>query len=283
MYSIGKFSEICNIHVKTLRYYSDIGLLKPSYIDPVTNYRYYDYDKIQTMKKIKLLKSCQFSLAIIKELIESSDQIDWKSIIERKIAELEDEKKQISKQIEEMSQLKVQIEKEVSIIPGPLLSDCFMEKRKEILVYTLRETIKVTFIDQLVKKLFDRVYAFNLVINGNLMAIFHERDLHQKEADVELLIPIKEINKIDGCRMLAGGTYACLTVKGPYSELDAGYEKLRSWLIEQNLSPVGKAFEMYEKGLVPSDFNVKEIRPDLNRHPSEFITKICVRVTKNDH
>ncbi len=51
MYSIGKFSEICNIPVKTLRYYSDIGLLKPSYIDPVTNYRYYDYDKIQTMKK----------------------------------------------------------------------------------------------------------------------------------------------------------------------------------------------------------------------------------------
>lgn len=52
MYSIGKFSEICNIPVKTLRYYSDIGLLKPSYIDPVTNYRYYDYDKIQTLKKL---------------------------------------------------------------------------------------------------------------------------------------------------------------------------------------------------------------------------------------
>ncbi len=51
MYSIGKFSKICNIPVKTLRYYSDIGLLKPSYIDPVTNYRYYDYDKIQLMQK----------------------------------------------------------------------------------------------------------------------------------------------------------------------------------------------------------------------------------------
>ncbi|WP_157843277.1 MerR family transcriptional regulator, partial [Bacillus sp. FJAT-42315] len=59
MYSIGKFSEICNIPVKTLRYYSDIGLLKPSYIDPVTNYRYYDYEKIQIMKKITLLKNCQ--------------------------------------------------------------------------------------------------------------------------------------------------------------------------------------------------------------------------------
>ncbi|NBJ70392.1 MULTISPECIES: MerR family transcriptional regulator [Clostridia] len=283
MYSIGKFSEICNIPVKTLRYYSDIGLLKPSYIDPITKYRYYDYDKIQTMKKIKLLKSCQFSLQTIKELMEKNDQTHWKSLLEHKIAELEDQKEQLSKQIKEINRLKVQIEKESSIIPGPLLSDCFMEKRKEILVYTLREKIKVTFIDQLVKKLFDRVYAFNLDIIGNLMAVFYERDLYQKEADVELLIPIKETNKIDGCIMLAGGTYACLTVKGPYSELDAGYEKLRSWLIEQNLSPVGNAFEIYEKGLVPSDFNIREIRPDLNRHPSEFITKICVRVTKNDH
>jgi len=282
MYSIGKFSEICNIPVKTLRYYSEIGLLKPSYIDPVTNYRYYDYDKIQNMKKIMLLKSCQFSLATIKEFIESSDQIQWKSILEHKIDELVDQKKQMSKQIEEMNRLKIHIEKEASIIPGPLLSDCSIENRKEILVYTIREKIKVKFIDRLVKNLFDRVYAFNLVITGKLMAIFHERDLNQKEADVELLLPIKDTNKIDGCRILASGKYACLTVKGPYSELEVGYEMLKNWIMEQNLTHVGKEIEIYEKGLVPSDFNIREIRPDLNRHPSEFITKICIQVIKND-
>ncbi|PAQ15515.1 MerR family transcriptional regulator [Bacillaceae bacterium SAOS 7] len=282
MYSIGKFSEICNIPVKTLRYYSDIGLLKPSYIDPVTNYRYYDYDKIQIMKKIMLLKSCQFSLVTIKELIGSSDQIQWKSMLEHKIDELEDQKKQMSKQIEEMNRLKIQIEKEASIIPGPLLSNCSIENRKEILVYTIREKIKVKFIDKLVKNLFDRVYAFNLVITGKLMAIFHERNLNQKEVDVELLLPIKDTNKIDGCRILTSGTYACLTVKGPYSELEVGYEMLKNWIMEQNLTHVGKEIEVYEKGLVPSDFNIREIRPDFNRHPSEFITKICIQVIKND-
>ncbi|PLR75788.1 MerR family transcriptional regulator [Bacillus sp. V3-13] len=282
MYSIGKFSEICNIPVKTLRYYSDIGLLKPSYIDPVTNYRYYDYDKIQIIKKIMLLKSCQFSLATIKEFIESPDQVQWKSILEHKIYELEDQKEQISKQIDEMNRLKIQIEKEASIIPGPLLSDCSIENRKGIPVYSIREKIKIKFIDKLVKNLFDRIYAFNLVVNGKLMAIFHERDLNKKEADVELLLPVKSINKIDGCRILASGKYACLTVKGPYSELDVGYEKLKNWIMEQNLTQIGKEIEIYEKGLVPSDFNIREIRPDLNRHPSEFITKICAPVIKNN-
>lgn len=114
------------------------------------------------------------------------------------------------------------------------------------------------------------------------MAIFHERDLNQKEADVELLLPVKSTNKIDGCRVLASGKYACLTVKGPYSELDIGYEKLKNWITEQNLIQTGKGIEIYEKGLVPSTIDIREIRPDLNRHPSEFITKICVPVIKNN-
>nr|WP_036227092.1 MerR family transcriptional regulator [Lysinibacillus sphaericus] len=280
MYSIGKFSEICNIPVKTLRYYSDIGLLKPSYIDPVTNYRYYDYDKIQTMKKIMLLKSCQFSLATIKEFINSSEQIQLKSILAYKIDDLEEQKEQISKQIEELNRLKMQIDKEVPIIPGPFLSDCYIENREGILVYTIREKIKVQFIDELVKNLFDRVYAFNLMITGKLMAIFHERESSQKEADIELLLPVEDTNKIDGCRILSSGIYACITVKGPYSELDEGYKKLKSWIFEQNLTQIEKEVEIYEEGLVPANFNIRELRPDLNRHPSEFVTKICMPVIK---
>ncbi|NGP45661.1 MerR family transcriptional regulator [Bacillaceae bacterium SIJ1] len=282
MYSIGKFSKICNIPVKTLRYYSEIGLLNPSYIDPVTNYRYYNYDKIQISKKIKLLKSCQFSLATIKEFIESPDHTQWQSILEHKMDELNNQKEQISQQIEELSRLKAKIEKEASIIPGPLVSSCFMEHRQEVLVYTIREKINVTFIDQLVKKLFDRIYAFNLEVTGKHMAIFHELDLDQKEVDVEFLIPIKGTSQKEDCAVLKGGTYACLTVKGPYSELGVGYERLIHWVNKQHLTPVGKAIEIYDIGLVSSKFNMKDIQPDLNKHPSEFVTKICIRVIKND-
>ncbi|MCS1381249.1 MerR family transcriptional regulator [Lysinibacillus sphaericus] len=280
MYSIGEFSKICDIPVKTIRYYSDIGLLKPSYIDPVTNYRYYDYDKIQIMKKIMLLKSCQFSLSTVKEFINSTEQVQLKSILAYKIDELEEKKEQISEQIEELKRLNMQIEKEISIIPGPFLSDCFIENREETLVYTIREKIKVQFIDELVKNLFNRVYAFNLVITGKLMAIFHEREFSQKEADIELLLPVEHMKKIEGFRTLSSGIYACITVKGPYSELDEGYKKLNSWIFEQNLTQIEKEIEIYEEGLVPVNFNSRDIKPDLNRHPSEFVTKICIPVIK---
>lgn len=42
MYKISEFSELTGLSKETLRYYAEIGLLEPAYIDPTNNYRYYD-------------------------------------------------------------------------------------------------------------------------------------------------------------------------------------------------------------------------------------------------
>ena len=39
MLKIGDFSKLAQVSVKTLRYYSDLGLLKPAWIDRYTSYR----------------------------------------------------------------------------------------------------------------------------------------------------------------------------------------------------------------------------------------------------
>lgn len=66
LYRIGEFSKITNIPVKTLRYYDEIGLLKPEEIDIFTNYRYYgEYNK-EDLKIILELKSVGFTLEEIK-------------------------------------------------------------------------------------------------------------------------------------------------------------------------------------------------------------------------
>jgi DNA-binding transcriptional MerR regulator len=278
MYSIGRFSEICNTSVKTLRYYSEIGLLEPSYIDPVTNYRYYDDEKIQIVNKINLLKSFQLPLASIKLLIDSHSKTQWKSVLEYKIAELEIQKEEIFKQIQGIHQVKEQIDRDIPIIPGPELSPCYIENREDIMIFSIRQYIKITSMDQLVRDLFNQIYAFNLVANGELMAIFHARNLNQKEADVELLLPIVDANGIEGCRILSGGTYACLTFKGPYSQLEIGYQRLKSWILQQNLIQTGLGMEIYKKGLIPFQVHLKDIRPNLNLSPTEFMTKICIPI-----
>lgn len=73
MYRIGEFSKMVDLPVRTLRYYDDYGLLKPSKIDPFTNYRYYSEEDMEEVKKIQQLKELDFTLG---EIIEYKDHLD---------------------------------------------------------------------------------------------------------------------------------------------------------------------------------------------------------------
>jgi len=66
IYRIGEFAEHVNSSIKTIRYYDEIDLLKPSYIDKFTSYRYYSDENIKEYYSILLLKKMGFSLEEIK-------------------------------------------------------------------------------------------------------------------------------------------------------------------------------------------------------------------------
>ena len=61
MYKIGEFSEMTNTSIKMLRYYDEIDLIKPSYIDYYTNYRYYSSNQIDDVKVVLDLKELGLS------------------------------------------------------------------------------------------------------------------------------------------------------------------------------------------------------------------------------
>ncbi len=80
IYRIGEFSKKTGFSVKTLRYYDDIGLLKPSIVDKYTNYRYYTDEDVDNADVIKFLKSVDFSL---EEIINHKDNLS-SDILEKK-------------------------------------------------------------------------------------------------------------------------------------------------------------------------------------------------------
>ncbi len=64
---IGEFSKLCNMPVKTLRYYDDIDLFKPSEIDLFSGYRYYTEEQLDDIYLIMELKEAGFSLLKIRD------------------------------------------------------------------------------------------------------------------------------------------------------------------------------------------------------------------------
>ncbi len=62
MIRIGEFSKLVQVPVATLRYYDQIGLLKPVEIDRFTGYRYYSTSQLPRLHRILALKGLGFSL-----------------------------------------------------------------------------------------------------------------------------------------------------------------------------------------------------------------------------
>jgi effector-binding domain-containing protein len=69
MIKIGTFSRISQVSVKTLRYYDEIGLLKPAQIDRFTGYRFYAIEQLPQLNRILALKELGFSLEQIAQVM----------------------------------------------------------------------------------------------------------------------------------------------------------------------------------------------------------------------
>jgi len=88
------------ISLDTLRYYNEIQLFNPDYINPSNNYRFYSEEQIKDLLYIMDLKECGFNLDEIKAIIKLNDKTEMKRIFEKKKADLLNQIKKINLSIE---------------------------------------------------------------------------------------------------------------------------------------------------------------------------------------
>lgn len=70
MFKIGEFSKLVQVPIATLRYYDQVGLLKPVEVDRFTGYRYYSASQLPRLHRILALKGLGFSLEQISEVLD---------------------------------------------------------------------------------------------------------------------------------------------------------------------------------------------------------------------
>lgn len=91
MFSIGEFSRLGGVSVRTLRHYDEIGLLRPATVDPDTGYRGYSADQLGQLNRIMALKELGLSLTQARRLLDgiTVDELHGMLILRR--AQLEHE------------------------------------------------------------------------------------------------------------------------------------------------------------------------------------------------
>jgi DNA-binding transcriptional MerR regulator len=71
--TIGEFSTLTHLSVRTLRRYHEGGLLEPETIDPFSGYRYYTAGQIPTAQVIHRLRELDVPLADVKAILATED------------------------------------------------------------------------------------------------------------------------------------------------------------------------------------------------------------------
>ena len=71
-YTIQELAQLSGVSTRTLRYYDEIGLLKPARTNEA-GYRFYEQFEVDMLQQILFYRALDMKLAIIKEIIKAPD------------------------------------------------------------------------------------------------------------------------------------------------------------------------------------------------------------------
>jgi DNA-binding transcriptional MerR regulator/effector-binding domain-containing protein len=89
--TVGHFSRITHLSVKTLRHYHQVGLLEPATVNPDTGYRYYRAEQVPTAQVIRRLRDLEMPVAEVKAVLSAPDAPARNSLIAAHLDRLEAE------------------------------------------------------------------------------------------------------------------------------------------------------------------------------------------------
>lgn len=74
MFRIGEFSRLTQVSIRMLRYYDEVGLLKPAEVDTWTGHRLYSAEQIPRLNKILFLRDSGMNVSEIALALTLDDQ-----------------------------------------------------------------------------------------------------------------------------------------------------------------------------------------------------------------
>jgi DNA-binding transcriptional MerR regulator/DNA gyrase inhibitor GyrI len=245
MFSIGEFSRLTQLPVKTLRFYHDEGLLIAAYVDPDTGYRYYGNDQVETARVIVYLRSLEFPLSEIKSLLHTQGDGDFLNMLERQRSVIQARIKQLRAAAKSLDQF-IATEKE-----SRLMAQTVDQIQEKVLDPMLMAGIRTKGRYSDCGPLFGRLgRSLGRHIAGHPFLLHFDNEYREDDADFEACMPIRATKTVEGSavRELAGGRCVSLVHRGPYEQLGRSYAKVFEYVNQRKYKVLSPTREVYLKG-----------------------------------
>lgn len=265
MLKIGEFSVLTQVSIKTLRYYDEVGLLKPAYVDADSGYRYYSASQVPRLHRIIALKYLGFPLDRIAKVIEEGVSADaLRGML--MLRELEQQAR-----VEEETERLVRLRARLRLIEleGIMASEVVLKDLEPQWIVSMREVIPGF---RTIGDLFGKFYCVigHLASQGMPVAVFH--DLKEQEVDVEVGVYLRQavnISKPLSVRELPGATAASIVHHGAFNRIAETYLALLHWIDANEYRQAGPARALF-----------LHISQPANRNDESNVTEIQVPVDK---
>jgi len=270
VYTIGEFSRVTGLSVKTLRFYHEQGLLAPSSIDEQTGYRYYAPAKVEVAAVITRLRTLDVPLAEIAAFLKNyDDDSDLLALLERQNSVIAEKLRHYRGVSQSLNQLISQLKEERML--SKTVSYEIQEKQLEpLLIAAIRMHGRYNECG----KAFGRIARhFGRYLAGPPLLLHYDTEYHEDDANFEACFPVRQRKAVEGIdvRELPGGHSIALVHKGPYDAMGPTYAKVFDYLKAKGYEATIPTREVYLKG------------PGMifKGNPKKYLTEIQIVVTAN--
>jgi len=238
MIKIGEFSKLVQVPVATLRYYDQVGLLKPIEVDRFTGYRYYSVGQLPRLHRILALKGLGFSLEQIGVVLaEGLTPEQMRGMLRLRHAQISQQLAEAQDQLVEVEVRLQQIEREQQLSTY----DVILKQVEPLLVASVRAILPS---HSAVGALFGEVYAAIGAHVGEALGPYPEEggqtlvlcyDTEFKEQDVDsaaafmLRCRVPESGRMR-VHELPAATMAATVHHGSYNSIGAAHEAVFTWI-----------------------------------------------------
>ncbi|MBI9108039.1 MAG: MerR family transcriptional regulator [Spirochaetales bacterium] len=244
MLSIGEFSQVTRMTIKTLRYYHELGILVPIRVDQTTGYRYYDDKSYNQATAVIALKDMGFALLEIKTILdECESEDDLHRFIIQKLKDIRSKAAELKELEDRLSAFERQIDTE-----PPDLSDEIQEITLTI-PHLLAAPIRGRY-DELsagFKLLYKKGGRYGV---GKPYGFYYDLEYQEEDARMEAAMEINRKMHIDGLKYRRIENLSCVKTiyRGQYGNQGGTYLKLFNYCHEKGYTPTPPIIEHFIKG-----------------------------------
>jgi DNA-binding transcriptional MerR regulator/effector-binding domain-containing protein len=241
--SIGDFSRMTHLSVKTLRHYHDVGLLAPAETDRLTGYRYYAKSQVPIAQVIRRFRGLGMPVEEVRAILATPDPAARSKVIAAHLGRLEHQLKETTAAVASLRAL-------LDHADAPINVEYRAVQQSPAVAISDRVRLKnsTTWMSAAFVEIYDALRSQDVKAVGPSGALWPTELFTDEQGDATVFVPVeREVRPIGRTRpLVVPPAELAVTVHcGDHGNVDRAYGALGTYVAEHDVGVDGPMREYY--------------------------------------